>query len=378
MNVNLYSKMRWSSYLFLLIISIISYTKEPDSTICITNEITRGRLGDNIIQYVKTKWFAYTYGLTFYFQPFKEANLLKVSQLEPTYTRNVARTLARQVCISHESEINNKRAPNTLFIVKPYAKGFYFQTEDFINYLLLYGNQEFINDIKEKLTPINCGEIQLPSCAGIRVAMHIRRPSGGDYPLFSVQQYDSSIYKISDKFLSLTEYKDEKIHFPIKSQGRPYKMPGKTPLLGVYTDVHDGPLKFPPIQYYIDVLNALSAYLDHMPLDVVVFTDDSDPLALIKTLQKNINNESVSFKLYHPEWKKHIVEDLYLMSKFDCLIKSESTFSSISQLLGNHAITVIPSDYMWEGNKLIITERTWMLRAHEVQSLKPTGAHYFK
>ena len=172
-----------------------------------------------------------------------------------------------------------------------------------------------MNEIKKMIKPYKpLPEFNLPENI-ITVAVHVRKGGGFDAPLLSKQ---------------------------------------KSPF---YADQR-WPTKFPPDQYYIDQIKQLSEMLGDPPLYVHIFTDHQKPTEIVERYRKAVSKPNITYHC-REEGNRHdrnILEDLFAMAKFDCLIRGSSHFSLSAQLIGNHMIVIHPKKAKWEGNKLIIEE----------------------
>lgn len=115
-------------------------------------------------------------------------------------------------------------------------------------------------------------------------------------------------------------------------------------------------LKFPPLDFYTDQLKRLSTLLDNIPLFIYIFTNHSDPLSLVQEMKNNLTQfNNITFACRDKNNQKDtLIEDLFLMSKFDCLIRSGSSFSMAAQLIGNHKIVIYPKRGIWKNQTLYI------------------------
>ena len=111
---------------------------------------------------------------------------------------------------------------------------------------------------------------------------------------------------------------------------------------------HDFYLKFPPEQFYVDQLIKLSQLLNHVPLFVYVFTDGQNTSSIVQRLKKRVNYPNITFSCGQKDSvnrhknKELIIQDLYNMSCFDCLIKNESMFTLAAQLIGDYKLVINP------------------------------------
>ncbi|MGB8367544.1 MAG: hypothetical protein WCD44_04255, partial [Candidatus Babeliales bacterium] len=194
--------------------------------------------------------------------------------------------------------------------------------EEIVSYM--QEDEFFMKELKYMLQPVvKIPEIKLPSDT-ITVAVHIRKGGGYDQALSSLQYYKRDM--ISKRF-----YADKR-----------------------------WPRKFPPEQYYADQIIKISELLSDQPLFIYIFTDDRNPTGLVNRIKKAVNKSNITYSCRSRgnTYKTHVVEDLYNMARFDCLIRSGSSFAVAAQLLGNHKIVIYPKSLQWEGRKLIANEVT--------------------
>jgi phospholipid N-methyltransferase len=128
------------------------------------------------------------------------------------------------------------------------------------------------------------------------------------------------------------------------------------------------PLKLPPEQFYVDQIIKLSELMDNALLYVYVFTDARDPQQVLEHLQKHIQRPNVMLFLtrttsYNQYNANDLIDDIHIMASCDCLIRPDSGFSVIAQLIGNHRVVIYPQDFLIQADTydlnqamIIITE----------------------
>lgn len=129
----------------------------------------------------------------------------------------------------------------------------------------------------------------------------------------------------------------------------------------------------PPIDFYIDQLKRLSTLLGNVPLFVYVFTNHSNPLVLVQEMKNNLtrfNNITLASRNKNNR-DETLIEDLFLMSKFDCLIRPNSSFSMVAQLIGNHKITLYPKRGFWKNKKLYFDKIGMMILDQNLNFIPP-------
>lgn len=324
---------------FLLAILIVSGVHQISAIqFAITQKAgSGGRLGDEIQMYATAKWFAYKYNIPFYATPFRDSEALALAKVDQELSLAFKSTFDQIVTITNESElIGYLRTSNvaTLFEVDARAHA-HFSSQLVLNsswpdgYLNMYAhsreNPAFCSELKKVLMPTNrINTISLPKDR-ISVAVHVRKGSGDDAGLMSVQYLDEWEYITSHGVYNFNYFS------------------------GID---RFNPFRFPPEQFYVDQLLKLSALFNHCPLYVYIFTDDKDPNQLVQRLRRRVPLSNIILSCRQnaqnaADNKNCVMQDLYDMAQFDCLIKPESGFSAAAQLIGNHKIIIYPQAIRW-------------------------------
>ncbi len=295
---------------------------------------TTSRLGDNVLSYCTAKWYSYKYDIPFFFSPFKHSNLFSCDRIDIPYKKSFAKNF-KTVDISSEDELIKilRTGTESTLCVITFASVFEHPGELAMNfhwpdvhssiYFFSHEHPEFGKELRNGLTPQKTARtLNLPHDK-ITVAVHVRKASDRDaYPV-SIQYRDE-----------WNEIIAHKIKNPKLSDGCDLRFP----------------LRVPSEQFYVDQIIKLSEVLNHPPLYIYLFTDDKHPEKIIQRLQKRIPLDNITFDYNHedPEGRdaseQDILDDLYNMSRFNCLIRTQSGFSAISQLIGNHKIIIYPQN----------------------------------
>lgn len=342
--------MKFNNIFHLLYVAIAVlniFFVEAHSETIVTNHVSH-QLGDNIALFSIAYILSQQYSLTFIYCPFKYSHLFVFDDLKNdrqcNYTQNKKNSVemhSYQVCKdANRNSVIDFHYDTEIGPVEPYHLAS-------LKALVQFKNPPVINHIpKDKIT----------------IAVHIRKGNGGgehsDGSLLSQQQYNIN---------TLTStYIYDYINFPfeweipvrcfhetyapewIRYLGDQYeKYPSGTPL----DKIDLWRTKFPPEQYYIDQLKKIIAELpSSTQYYVQIFTDDKDPKALYNRIVHAIAQENIQF-YYHDHknmsFEKRITYDLYTMSQFDILIRSQSYFARAAELIGNHKIVIHPLTGIW-------------------------------
>jgi GT2 family glycosyltransferase len=277
----------------------------------ITYDLTGGRFGDALLNYIKCKYFATRYDLSFFYKPFPLSDQLTMHKLEKPVS-SIPKTCKTRVPIQLYKQYKN--AQSVL-----YVSGFYSETpDDFIAFTL--HNTPLRNELKKMIMPIQAMKYTLPKDK-ITVAVHVRRGGGFDRPRLSGKSANEKISK--DNYIDI-------IH----------------------------PLKFPPDSFYASQISFLSNLLDNRELYVYIFTDDKEPQNIVNMYKRAINKSNITFDYYKGDesFGERTVREFFFMKQFDCLIRPDSSFSIAAHIVGDHRIVLYPIQSHWEGNTLIIDE----------------------
>lgn len=287
----------------------------------ITYKLNGGRFGDNILSYVRAKWLSFKHNIPLFYEPFQYSEKLNMSQTEETW--NATLNEKKYTRTQQISLILNERLSRVLF-VSIYNRKNNDLYENMVKYPL------FGEEIKNKLQPIEPVPLLTLPSDKITVAVHVRKGGGFDQPLGSLSLYDSS----------------EKIDVTGEERKLYYRK---------YADYME-PTKFPPDQYYIDQIKQLSTLLNDTRLFVYIFTDDQMPHEIVNRYKQAVGKDNIEFccRMDENAHDKNVLEDLFSMAQFDCLIRAESNLSWVAQILGNHKIIIFPVRAQWRRDRVIV------------------------
>jgi len=270
-----------------------------------------GRLGDHLKVYSVAKWISYKYDLPLYYKPFKYSDKLMISKLENVYVSKTKNKFKKIVFLEKEEDLKIEEEASCLYVVKFYNK-----------IRPNFKDKKFITELKKTVRPVFI--IDPPSLPGdrISVALHVRKGGGYDHPL------------LSDL--------NKKTH-----KGRPK-----------YFADRRWPKKFSPDSYFIEQTRNIYDILDKKPLHVHLFTDARDPKKLTEKYKQSLKGLDITFSYREKDnhHDKNVIEDMFNMFYFDCLIRGSSHFSLFPQLLGDFYIVINPKHTVWEGDTLLVDE----------------------
>lgn len=307
-----------------------------------------GQLGDQILEYCLTKWVSVKYNIPFFYRAYEWMKFLILHQEEMIYEQI---TQEQKIKIKTVVEFNESilAKNDTFYFLKPYSydtswkkydktiqrsiinihnipiskKSESLERVDLLkidcdqsvvldnrkyNYLYYAIREDivFLNKLKKLITPrVPLNLVALPK-GKITIAIHIRE--GG-------------------------KYEKDNLRFP-----------------------NEISLRVPSHMYYIEQLIRISAILSDQPLFVYIFTNHENPRILIEKFKKYIKNSNITFACRAQSSSENVLDDLFSMIKFDCLIRPNSAFSKVAQLLGDYKIIIYPMHGVWKNRSLIIDQ----------------------
>jgi len=287
------------------------------------------RFGDYVILYSAAKFLSDKYGIQFLYKRFPSSHLLAMDFHEKKYEEGFLSQFKKVFPIRSEEEFIKHANSKYPQLYKICRVGFGFEK------ICAYAETHvaFRNTLRKMIAPIKpFDEFYLPHDR-ITIAVHVRKGGGYDRPLLSTQQFEGHLDSV-EYTQTVVAYKPSYAYVDQKF-----------------------PLKFPPDQYYIDQIKKLSEILNDVPLYVYLFTDDPNPLAILKEYEWMIGKPNILFDCRKEEncHDLHVIEDFFAMTEFDCLIRSQSNFSRGVQLIGEHKIVIHPKQASWVDGKLIIS-----------------------
>ncbi len=298
------------------------------TTDIISYELNPGRLGDHLLTYVKAKIASLFSGLPNHCPQFEWSDHLALSQHEKYFSLKkydkvdlVCYTRKKFNKKTHDEHQATKSSKPTAYICSLKTK-----IEQLSGFNSIYeyvrSNQSFKDELLRMIAPIKpVKQLDIPEDM-ISVAIHVR--TGGTFEKTSLQQSN-----------------------PQQSNTKLQKNLGVD---RVY------PTRFPPEKYYIEQLKYIADILKQ-PLFVHIFTDDTDPLAMVARFKSQLSSKypiTFSCRTKKNGHNLNVLYDLFNMACFDCLIRPASSFSKIAQLLGDHRIIIYPAKAIWVDNQVIV------------------------
>jgi hypothetical protein len=301
--------------LFLFIpLSLFSITHQREKAV--THQLA-GRTGDNILNYCRAKWASYKYGLTLFYQPFRYSDQFVFHDVEEIATPVRLRSFQTRIPWSEEDFLKPVKR-NTLFIMQHIPDSHdeykYMQWDSVPKrgpYISVDWEDPMFKEMMRQLVrPKHPLKLFYPPQNIVTVALHYRSGEGFDSDLDHIYQ----------------------------------------------------PLRLPTREFFLEQLQTLHALVGYAPMYVYLFTDHPDPIS-VKQLFEEQFSENVHFECRDKDnhHDSNVLEDMFSMINFDCLIRSTSHYSTVSSHLGDHKILIYPINRTRDGvfKVRIITRALW-------------------
>ncbi len=113
---------------------------------------------------------------------------------------------------------------------------------------------------------------------------------------------------------------------------------------GYDKDIHslNLPLKFPPLNFYIEGILKMAQFFEGAPLYVYLFTDALNPGQCVEEIKRSLPADldvCFDYRLEGNSHDQNVLEDFFAFFQFDALIHPQSNFSMIPALINDYAAT---------------------------------------
>lgn len=306
-------KLFWTATLLVslnLLITSLTLADEivldPESS-AVTYKIT-GRLGNNILGYIHAKWISYKYNIPLVFKKFRYSHRFKFHDIETFKYYEYAPKFKNKICLRKLSQMDNL-PPSTLVDVPFFRdEGPDAGKKTPMIFQIDWSDPEFRALVKKLLQPREpTRTIKVPEDK-FKVLVHVR--AGGGYDKRPMQ-----------------------LRFPYK---------------------------FPPHQFYISSIEQISQYMDNIKMYVYIMTDHLQPKLLADKFKKaleHLPNVEIHYRKNGASGpSSNVIHDFFSISKFNALIRADSTFTITGGMLGNFLIIMTPKKSHVENGEIVVDE----------------------
>ncbi len=267
-----------------------------------------GRLGDNLLDYTHAKWISYKWGIPLLFQTFEYSDQFVFDDLEEKLTPENEALYSKKT-LDSLSQLDNEVAADTLYFLAHACDSYdeYIFNGSYGTFVPVDWNDEiFRNMMRALIAPKHPLNLITPPSNVISVALHYR--TGGGFV------WDTDALKRAL------------------------------------------PLRFPDTSYYINQLNKLYLLVRRESLYVHIFTDHPKPEEIRALFKHYFPYPNIKFecRVNGNRHDANVLEDLFSMMNFDCLIRPMSHYSITASHLGNFKIEFFPTHGYWNDNKFVI------------------------
>lgn len=253
------------------------------------------RTGDNVLAYSHAKWISYSLDIPLYYKPFPNSDQFVFHEIETLLTPEIE-ALYDVVMVNSVDQLKAKIKKDTLFVIRFFPDSY----DEHIS-LAFFNGTPYI--------PVNW-----------------------DDPVFK----DMMVQLIQPRFPLNMIYPPK----DIVSVALHYRNGG-----GYDSDYLKGllPLRFVPDSYYIEQLHHLHDLVGNVPMYVQIFTDYHNPVEIKQKFEKEFSNK-VKFVCREQgnHYNSNILEDMFSMTNFDCLVRAVSHYSITSSHVGDFKIEIYP------------------------------------
>lgn len=292
--------------IFLICLSpFLQADENPLSSCGVTYTFSGGRLGDNLLAYLHAKWISYKYELPLYYKPFPFSEEFILSDVELPYKKELATSFPALKTLKEEKDLLTKSVKGTLWTIPYFPESkVELATGQWIYFPVDWEDEGFKTVIRQVIVPKNPFHYTPLPTDKVTVAVHVRKGGGID---------------------------------PVSCHP-------------------DWPFKFPPDSYYIEQIKRIHDIFKGEPLYVYLFTDDLNPQRIAEKYQKAVGRTNIeyAFRKEGNTPTNNILEDLFDMIRYDCLIRGDSNFAIIASKLTDYKVLIKPAHHFKKKGIVVI------------------------
>jgi len=290
-----------------IVLSFLMLSSAMYGTSAVTYNFSGGRFGDDLISYCHAKWISFKYDIPLLYKPFRYSDQLVLHTSNRIYSKDEVAQFKRVVQLQNKNFAIDRDA-DFLYVV-PYFPESYFElgNHDYPELFAVdWANKFFLAELRKVVKP--CSFAMTPDIPEgyLSVAVHVRKGTGIDSP---------------------------DISFII-------------------------PHKSPPDIYYIEQLQKIADMCADKLVYVYIFTDHDEPIELVRHYSNMVNRKNITFACRENgnRHDRNVVDDFFALTKFDCLIRSDSNYSLMASKFADYKIQISPHAITRNGREIIIGE----------------------
>lgn len=313
-----------------ILVCALLFSVEAQGKSYVTYSGSGGRLGDNLVAFLHAAYVAYVYDLQLLYTHFNYFDQLALSKMFAKQS-DLKNTALKVKHFAPHEKLSISQDNNIVYVIPYFPAGDYDRNHcNCFKFDCDWNNKEFLTFIRSAVRPLSAFAAPTLEDYKIHIALHIRRGGGADAPLYNRMPSSESAESLTKK---------------------------RVPPPGAYADT-GYPMKFPPVAYYIQQLKKIIQMCAPSPIHVHLFTDDTDPGSLVARIKSELNyNVEFTWRTSGNYHNRNVLEDLFTMPHFDILLRSDSNYAVVAEKLKDYLLVVSPVDYVWQGEKLVITKQ---------------------
>lgn len=276
------------------------------SSIAVTYALDGGRFGDQLTNYLKALWISWKYKTPLLFRPFDLSNQLMLSDY-------------------HDTHLDEKA------IEACSAKLEYFYFLDLEKTRKVFAYLDSLADHEDK----SCILLWNIGLLTPFIEEHFCEKMDDEEFRVLLQKWVQPKYPLN-KVALFPDRKNVALHV---RTGVGYDLE---------VNIRSMPTKFPPLTFY---LSALKQVAGNDPLYIHIFTDHPNPETLEDKLKKQLklweieNDILFGYRKVGNHHSQNILEDLFSMMEFDCLIHPDSSISRLAATVTAPTVEIKPSHW---------------------------------
>lgn len=279
----------------------------------VTYTFSGGRFGDNLLAYSRAKYIACLYDIPLLYIPFPYSDHLMMHNHEISLTQEKINQFKKVVNYKDVKGIIDPEA-DLLYVVPFFPESVYERNCPRNPYLfdVDWDQTQFKKELQRMIQPIKAlNLLPLPSDM-VTIAVHVRIGTGFDI------------------------------------------LPWQN-----YADMTKGqPLKWPPLSFYIEGLQKISALFPDQKIYAYIFTDHDKPCEIKDYFVKAFCNNQIIFdcREVNNKHNANVLEDFFSLTQFDCLIRPDSNFSVMAEKIADYKVLIAPWHASQQDGQVIIDE----------------------
>lgn len=302
-----------------LLITLTTITILQLQPAAVTQKLTSGRFGDQLLNYLHIKWLSYKFGVECRPRPFKGCYDLVLGHKERMLSST--KHFVGTTTFGTGQNLYINPLVNVLYEIPYFPEGHDELTrkkDSIFKFDINWDDPIFIANIQAMITPAKPVQLVQLIPGTINIALHVRRGSGRDNTTDTHKK---------------------------GSQNR--------------TDINR-PEKFAGDIFFLDQLFNLSKLFANQQLSVYLFTDHPKPQILINQYRSALRDPNIKIYDHVDSTDDGLLRDFFSLARFDVIVRPDSNFSIVAAHVGQPVLEIWPE---WCS----FTENKWAYKSAEIR-----------